>query len=274
MSLLGIVATVFLMVAHSVQADVNSCGSISLSPPLLRKLQLNSKFNPTKAHYGADYAANGDAALAVADGVLSKIAWNAKALETQDHRSGALVKGWGRYVILTHSNGSQTLYAHLEKDSTQLLKVGQAVKKGDRIGTTDSTGGVSGPHLHLEYSPRGNVLLNSTKVDPNVCVFRQGWVTIESYLVGAKGICQLFLDGRSVGENFPGTKTKISLSLGGGKHELQIVAKQIIGYQKAYCSIGLDEPFTIFDSSGADVGPGLSENLEQGQSVKSTLMVW
>lgn len=63
--------------------------------------------------------------------------------------------GHGKTVILRHSDGSETLYAHAD----QLL-----VKEGDRVGTTDrlglvgSTGRSTGPHLHFEVRRNGEAV--------------------------------------------------------------------------------------------------------------------
>ena len=60
--------------------------------------------------------------------------------------------GYGKYVVVDHSNGFQTLYAHLH---TILVEVGQSVGKGERIGSVGETGRATGPHLHFEIRYNG-----------------------------------------------------------------------------------------------------------------------
>jgi murein DD-endopeptidase MepM/ murein hydrolase activator NlpD len=60
--------------------------------------------------------------------------------------------GYGKYVVVDHSNGFQTLYAHLH---TILVEVGQSVGKGERIGSVGTTGKTTGPHLHFEIRYHG-----------------------------------------------------------------------------------------------------------------------
>jgi LysM repeat protein len=55
--------------------------------------------------------------------------------------------GYGNYVIISHSNGTQTLYAHLSSVS---VSVGDEVARGDYIGGMGSTGKSTGSHLHFE----------------------------------------------------------------------------------------------------------------------------
>lgn len=52
----------------------------------------------------------------------------------------------GNCVILDHGQHFFTEYMHLSKID---VKVGQKVKKGQRLGLTGSTGRVTGPHLHM-----------------------------------------------------------------------------------------------------------------------------
>jgi murein DD-endopeptidase MepM/ murein hydrolase activator NlpD len=63
----------------------------------------------------------------------------------------------GAYVLISHSNEFQTLYAHLSKID---VKTGDMVSQYDKIGEVGSTGRSTGPHLHL------GVYINSQKVDP------------------------------------------------------------------------------------------------------------
>lgn len=55
--------------------------------------------------------------------------------------------GYGNYVVISHANGTQTLYAHL---SEVLIRQGASVQQGEAIGTVGSTGKSTGAHLHFE----------------------------------------------------------------------------------------------------------------------------
>lgn len=60
--------------------------------------------------------------------------------------------GYGKMVVINHGNGFVTLYAHL---SAVLVRKGQSVAKGQRIGSIGNTGNVTGPHLHFELRQSG-----------------------------------------------------------------------------------------------------------------------
>ncbi len=68
--------------------------------------------------------------------------------------------GLGNYVAINHSNTLYAYYGHLMKDSL-LVKVGDTVKVGQRIGKVASSGRSTDPHLHLEVYD-----INSNLVDP------------------------------------------------------------------------------------------------------------
>ncbi|MCK5059525.1 MAG: M23 family metallopeptidase, partial [Candidatus Pacebacteria bacterium] len=55
--------------------------------------------------------------------------------------------GYGGYVVISHNNGTQTLYAHMSSD---IVSVGDVVQQGQVIGYVGSTGRSTGPHLHIE----------------------------------------------------------------------------------------------------------------------------
>ena len=84
-------------------------------------------------HQGVDIATNrGEPVSATGGGIVMKAEW-----------SGDL----GNMVEITHPSGYRTIYGHLDK---VLVRPGQKVERGDRIGLVGSTGRATGPHLHYE----------------------------------------------------------------------------------------------------------------------------
>jgi murein DD-endopeptidase MepM/ murein hydrolase activator NlpD len=61
--------------------------------------------------------------------------------------SGGWSGGYGNFIIISHDNNTQTLYAH---NSKNLVKTGQFVEQGEQIATMGITGKVTGSHLHFE----------------------------------------------------------------------------------------------------------------------------
>ena len=60
--------------------------------------------------------------------------------------------GYGNYVVISHGNGVQTVYAHCSK---VLVSKGQQVSQGELIAKVGSTGNSTGNHLHLEVRKNG-----------------------------------------------------------------------------------------------------------------------
>lgn len=60
---------------------------------------------------------------------------------------------YGNYVVVSHSDGSSTLYAHMSKRNAT---VGQTVNQGTVIGYVGTTGSSTGNHLHFEVRINGN----------------------------------------------------------------------------------------------------------------------
>jgi murein DD-endopeptidase MepM/ murein hydrolase activator NlpD len=75
--------------------------------------------------------------------------------------SGVVVKsGWrgdyGKAVEIDHGTGYRTVYGHL---ATILVRDGQKVQRGEKVGLVGSTGRSTGPHLHYEVR-QGDRILN------------------------------------------------------------------------------------------------------------------
>jgi murein DD-endopeptidase MepM/ murein hydrolase activator NlpD len=72
--------------------------------------------------------------------------------------AGSELKGYGNLVLVRHSNGFVTAYAHASELN---VKKGEAVKRGQVIGKAGQTGNVASPQLHFE------VRKGATPVDPS-----------------------------------------------------------------------------------------------------------
>lgn len=96
---------------------------------------INSLFGPRwgRMHEGLDIAAPYGAVIgAAAPGVVVRAGWEG---------------GYGRVVVIRHSFGLETVYAHA---SRLLVRVGQAVGAGQRIALIGASGDATGPHVHFE----------------------------------------------------------------------------------------------------------------------------
>jgi murein DD-endopeptidase MepM/ murein hydrolase activator NlpD len=71
--------------------------------------------------------------------------------------AGSELKGYGNLVLVRHSNGFVTAYAHA---SELAVKKGETIKRGQVIGKAGATGNVNAPQLHFE------VRKGATPVDP------------------------------------------------------------------------------------------------------------
>ena len=72
--------------------------------------------------------------------------------------SGNELKGYGNLILVRHSNGYVTAYAHA---SELMVKRGDSIKRGQIIAKSGQTGEVGSPQLHFE------IRKGSTAVDPN-----------------------------------------------------------------------------------------------------------
>ena len=115
--------------------------------PCASSSQINSTFgNRNHAvldvnvyHSGVDIDADDGAAVtAAADGVVTAAEFDSS---------------YGNHVVLSHSDGTATLYAHM---SSLAVSEGENISQGDTVGYVGSTGNVSGPHLHFEVRVDGS----------------------------------------------------------------------------------------------------------------------
>ena len=91
-------------------------------------------------------AARGTPIYAAADGIVIVA-----------RKNGGWNGGYGNYVVITHNNGTQTLYSHMR---SVITSPGQSVSSGQVIGYVGATGMATGPHLHFEVRGAANPFRN------------------------------------------------------------------------------------------------------------------
>lgn len=90
-------------------------------------------------HHGIDVSLNlGDTVKCTLPGVVTKTGYD--------------YSGYGRYVVVSHSGGIETLYGHL---LLPLVNPGEKIGAGEPVGLGGATGNATGPHLHFETRYRG-----------------------------------------------------------------------------------------------------------------------
>ena len=127
------------------------------------------EMRPHRYHLGIDirtYGKNGDPVFSIADGYI--------------YRLKVDNSGYGNVIYIKHDDGNISLYAHLSRFNDKIQKNVEQLQfkrdsylidhllepglikvyKGDIIGYTGDTGGLSGPHLHFEIRDEINRPLN------------------------------------------------------------------------------------------------------------------
>ncbi|SEL84807.1 BlaR1 peptidase M56 [Aquimarina amphilecti] len=127
-------------------------------PPSIFPIENGSKDNIT-AVYGKIHKHPLSKKKVIHRGIDIRAKIGTPILATEDGTiSVAKDKGnWGNLIVITHANGYETWYAHL--DSFEVTE-NQKVSKGQIIGKSGNTGLSTGPHLHYE------VRLNGKNMDP------------------------------------------------------------------------------------------------------------
>ena len=83
-------------------------------------------------------------------------------------------RGYGKYVVIRHENGLETIYGHLSK---QLVNEEQYVEAGEVIGLGGNTGRSTGSHLHFETRFLGQAINPALLFD-----FEKQDIVTDSYL--------------------------------------------------------------------------------------------
>lgn len=118
--------------------------------PVNGQYRLSSNFNPHRKHpvtgrvtphNGTDWATPvGTPIVSTGDGVV---------IMTRKHPYA------GNYVVIQHGSTYKTRYLHLSKI---LVRKGQKITRGQKIGLSGQSGRVTGPHIHYELIARGRAV--------------------------------------------------------------------------------------------------------------------
>lgn len=100
--------------------------------------KITSKFGPRRRrmHNGIDVK------VYIGDTIRAAFSGKVRVVKNQGRRTG-----YGKYIIIRHENGLETVYGHLSK---QLVNEEQYVEAGEVIGLGGNTGRSTGSHLHFE----------------------------------------------------------------------------------------------------------------------------
>jgi murein DD-endopeptidase MepM/ murein hydrolase activator NlpD len=141
-----------------------------------------------RMHSGVDYAApRGTPILAAGNGTVV---------------SAARSSGYGNLIVLRHTNGYETAYAH-QSSFAKGVAPGVQVRQGQIIGYVGSTGLSTGPHLHFE------IRVNGQAVDPLRIRLPQGRVLEGDFLASFEHERQR-IDALLGIETQPGVPTKVA----------------------------------------------------------------
>ncbi len=101
--------------------------------------RIHPVYKVKKFHAGLDFPARvGTAIQSSGDGIVVETGWH---------------NGYGNCVKIRHGYGYETLYGHMSKI---VIRQGEHIKKGQKIGEVGDTGLSTAPHLHYEVHYKGN----------------------------------------------------------------------------------------------------------------------
>ncbi|WP_421998525.1 M23 family metallopeptidase [Reyranella sp.] len=87
------------------------------------------------------------------------------------------LQNWGNAVRLRHAGGFTSWYFHLKTNGVS-VKVGDTVKRGQAIATSDNTGRTSGPHLHFQVQADSTDWGQSVPISFGDCTVPTGGQTV------------------------------------------------------------------------------------------------
>lgn len=143
------------MIRQYVQVNERSGYVIPISKPVTVTSEFGYRYHPISGSYelhnGIDLV-NGNATTPIYASAAGEVVI-----------AGSYPDWYGNYVVIKHSDGLYTGYAH---QSQLRVSVGDTVNQGQQIGNMGTTGPSTGPHLHFQFFRNGPWPSNSDFVNP------------------------------------------------------------------------------------------------------------
>jgi murein DD-endopeptidase MepM/ murein hydrolase activator NlpD len=135
-------------------------GVLAWPTPLIAdggKGRITQHFGERSALYGGKPHNGLDIGIPIGTPIFAAEAGTVMAVGNNDQSSWRKYQ-YGKYILIKHDNNLATLYAHL---SSQLVKPGMTVARGQLIGYSGNTGYTTGPHLHFGLYWAPSIIMKS-----------------------------------------------------------------------------------------------------------------
>lgn len=143
------------MIRQYVKVNESSGYVIPISKPVTVTSEFGYRYHPItgsyELHNGIDLV-NGNATTPIYASAAGEVVI-----------AGSYPDWYGNYVVIKHSDGLYTGYAH---QSQLRVSVGDTVNQGQQIGNMGTTGPSTGPHLHFQFFNNGPWPSNSDFINP------------------------------------------------------------------------------------------------------------
>lgn len=143
------------MIRQYVKVNESSGYVIPISKPVTVTSEFGYRYHPItgsyELHNGIDLV-NGNATTPIYASAAGEVVI-----------SGSYPDWYGNYVVIKHSDGLYTGYAH---QSQLRVSVGDTVNQGQQIGNMGTTGPSTGPHLHFQFFTNGPWPSNNDFINP------------------------------------------------------------------------------------------------------------
>ncbi|MGF2081323.1 phage tail spike protein [Enterococcus casseliflavus] len=143
------------MIRQYVKVNESSGYVIPISKPVTVTSEFGYRYHPItgsyELHNGIDLV-NGNATTPIYASAAGEVVI-----------AGSYPDWYGNYVVIKHSDGLYTGYAH---QSQLRVSVGDTVNQGQQIGNMGTTGPSTGPHLHFQFFTNGPWPSNSDFINP------------------------------------------------------------------------------------------------------------